>query len=94
MKKLFIIIAAILLLTVQAFAMVDNGDGTRSFTVGVGGDFVDWNNVVWGVPAGVMDGDKISGGKVSFNTTTGKYASKKLVDDFPMDEAIIVHREP
>ena len=80
MKRLIMIIA-LLLLPVAGVAMTDNGDGTRSFYVGSGKDFATVQDIVWGVPAGVMDGDKIIGIKVSYDPATGGY--KGAVQDIP-----------
>jgi hypothetical protein len=77
MKRLAIIIIALLLLPVGAWAMTDNGDGTRSFFIGSGKDFATLADVVWGHPAGVMPGDRLNGAVVKFDSSTGKHGAKK-----------------
>lgn len=54
--RLFLTLIPLLLSSIS-HAMTDNGDGTRTFTVG--GDFVDLGTIIWGHPVGVMHGDTL-----------------------------------
>ena len=67
-------IALLLMIPAVVWSMTDNGDGTRTFFVGVGKDFLTTADIVWGVPAGVMTGDIVSGITVRYQTSSGGYA--------------------
>ena len=81
-KQLAIVIA-VAGIAGSAFAMTDNGDGTRTFTVGESGDFVSLETIVFGVPAGAMANDTVEPyGVVYFYR--GDYSF-----DSPPDETVI-----
>lgn len=46
--------------------MLDNGDGTRTFAVGSGGDFTTLASIIYVHPVGVTSGDTISGSGNTF----------------------------
>lgn len=52
-----IILIMILLSCSLAFAMTDNGDGTRTFQIGTSGDFATLAEIVYVHPVGVTPGD-------------------------------------
>lgn len=56
---LFKILIVCLLLFSNAFAMTDNGDGTRTFYVGSGGDYTTIADLVWVHPVGITAGDTL-----------------------------------
>ena len=85
-----IIAIVILLVCSPAFAMLDNGDGTRTFYVGTGKDFVTKADIVWGHPAGVMPGDKISGARARFDSATGLHKALQIDED---EDLFKVYRE-
>lgn len=58
MKKTTILLAILALVASSAFAMSDNGDGTRTFTVGT--DFATVADIIWVHPAGVISGDTLN----------------------------------
>jgi hypothetical protein len=58
MKKFLLAILFVLLVS-EASAMTDNGNGTRSFTVGSGGDYTTIADLVWVHPVGVTAGDTL-----------------------------------
>jgi hypothetical protein len=72
-RLLFVLILACFASPQTVFAVAANADGTRTYTVGASGDFPDWVSVVWGHPSGVLHCDKLPGGMVFFNDTTGEY---------------------
>ena len=59
MKRLFYVFAAVACFCHTALAMTDNGDGTRTFTVGSGGDYSTLAELVWVHPVGVTAGDTL-----------------------------------
>jgi len=56
----------LILLASPCFAMLDNGDGTRTFAVGSGGDFTTLASIIYVHPVGVTSGDTISGSGNTF----------------------------
>jgi len=69
--KRIIFIVLLMVWAIPSFAVTSNPDGSRTYSIPT--DFVDINNVVWGVPAGVMVGDRLIGYQFSYNSTTGEY---------------------
>jgi hypothetical protein len=57
MKKLLFFLSFILCVPFFAYAMTDNGDGTRTFAVGSGCDFTTLAEIIYVHPVGVTPGD-------------------------------------
>lgn len=74
-RLLFSIVVILVALPCVSSAMTDNGDGTRTFYVGSGLDFEDYASIVWGHPAGVSLGDKLTIGSTLYQIleTGGEY---------------------
>ena len=71
MKRTIFFVLLLLAWSVPSYAVTSNADGSRTYSIPT--DFVDINNVVWGVPAGVMVGDTLTGYTVTFNNSSGNY---------------------